>query len=94
MGKETILFKNEEKMSTGNAALLLRTLADKIEKGKVILEKGEKKLKLNIPSQLEVEVKAEKEEGRKRTTMKIEVELEWPLGDGKDTPAPGPMKIR
>ena len=92
MGKEVVLFKNEEKMSSGEAAALLRKIAQKIEKGEIVLERGKMTVNLSIPSQLEVEVKAEKETGKKKTTMKLEVELEWPLG-GSRTPA-GPLKIR
>jgi amphi-Trp domain-containing protein len=79
-------------MSSGEAAALLRKIAQKIEKGEIVLERGKKTINLSIPSQLEVEVKAEKETGKKKTTMKLEVELEWPLG-GSKTPA-GPLKIR
>ena len=92
MGKEVVLFKNEEKMSSGEAASLLRKIADKIEAGEIVLERGKKSVSLSVPSQLEVEVKAEKETGKKKTTMKLEVELEWPLGGLKA--AAGPMKIR
>ena len=92
MGKEVVLFKNEEKMSSREAASLLRQIADKIEVGEIVLERGKKSVNLSVPSQLEVEVKAEKETGKKKTTMKLEVELEWPLGGSKA--AAGPMKIR
>ena len=92
MGKEVVLFKNEEKMSSDQAASLLRRIAEKIEAGEIVLERGKKSVNLAVPSQLEVEIKAEKETGRKKTTMKLEVELEWPLGGAKT--AAGPMKIR
>ena len=92
MGKEVVLFKNEEKMSNKDAAALLRRIADKIEKGEIVLERGKKSVTLSVPSRLEVEVKAEKETGKKKTTMKLEVELEWPLGGSKEVV--GPMKIR
>ena len=92
MGREVVLFKNEEKMSGGEAAKLLRKIAKKIEMGEIVLEQGKKTVNLSIPSQLEVQIKAEKEMGRKKTIMKLEVELEWPLG-GRKEPA-GPMKIR
>jgi amphi-Trp domain-containing protein len=92
VGKEVVLFKNEEKMSSGEAASLLRRIAEKIETGEIVLERGKKSVNLSIPGQLEVEVKAEKETGKKKTTMKLEVELEWPLGGSKA--AVGPMKIR
>jgi amphi-Trp domain-containing protein len=92
MGKEVVLFKNEEKMSSAEAASLLRRIADKVESGEIVLERGKKSVRLTIPSRLEVELKAEKETGKKKTTMKLEVELEWPLGGSKETA--GPMKIR
>lgn len=84
MGKETVLFKYEEKMSSTEAASLVRTVADKIESGEILLEQGKKKVNLTIPSRVEVEVKAEKEVGRKKTTMKLELEIEWPLGGAKN----------
>ena len=92
MGKEVVLFKNEEKMSSREAASLVRKLAEKIEAGEIVLERTQKSVRLSVPSQLEVEVKAEKETGKKKTTMKLEVELEWPLEGSKA--AVGPMKIR
>ena len=92
MGKETVLFKNEEKVSNREAADLLRKLADKIEKGKVILSLGGKETVLKIPERVEVEVKAEREEGKKKTTKKLEVEIEWRVGD--KAKAHGPLKVK
>ena len=83
MGKETVLFRYEEKMSSAEAAHLVRKVADKIETGEIVLEQGKKKVNLAIPSRVEVQVKAEKEVGRKKTTMKLELEIEWPLGGVK-----------
>lgn len=66
MGKETVLFKLEEKMSRSSAATLLRQIADKIDAGKVKLFKGEQKgVTLKIPEKVELEIKAEKEAGKK-----------------------------
>lgn len=81
MGKEQVLFKSEEKMSSKNAAEILRAIADKIEKGKVVLVQGKNQTILKVPQKVEVEIKAEKETGRKKTTKKIEVEVEWVVGD-------------
>ena len=80
MGRETVLFKTEEKMSRGEAAELLRALADKVESGRVILQQGTKEVKLKISDRVELEVKAEKEVGRKRTKKKLELEIEWLVG--------------
>ena len=80
MGKEQVLFKTEEKMSAKDAAKVLRTIADKVEKGRVVLMQGNKKTTLKIPRQVEIEIKAEKEIGRKKTTKKLEIEIEWLVG--------------
>ncbi len=92
MGNEVVLFKSEEKMTRRDAAELLRTIADKIDKGKITLSQGKKKVELKIPGRVEVELKAEKETGKKKTTKKLEVEIEWLVG-GKDMKA-GPMKVK
>jgi len=84
MGKESVLFKNEEKMSTKKSAELLRVLADKIESGKVTLTQGKQEVTLKIPKMVEVEVKVERESGKKRTKKKIEVEIEWVVGSHSD----------
>lgn len=91
MGKEQILFKSEEKMSAKQAAKLLRTIADKVEKGKVVLAQGGKETTLKIPGQVEVELKAEKEIGRKKTTKKLEIEIEWRVGGDSQA---APVAIR
>ena len=93
MGKETILFKIEEKKSTQNVADILRDLADKLESGEVILKQGKKKVVLQIPDRVELEVKAEKEVGKKRVKKKIEFEIEWVVGDGKKAKTKKPFAL-
>ena len=86
MGKETVLFKTEEKMSRSLAADLLRQIADKLDKGNVKLLQGKHKaVTLKIPKQVEVEIKAEKEVGKRKTKKKLEFEIEWLVGGKKDT---------
>ena len=81
MGKETVLFKSEQKMSIGDAVVFLRKVADKLEKQQVILIQGDKEVTLNIPDRIELEVKAEKEVGKRKTKEKLEFEIEWIVGD-------------
>ena len=81
MGRETVLFKNEEKIDAKGAASFLRQLADKIEEGSVIFKRGKETVKLEIPSRVELEIKAEKEVGKKKTKKKLEVEIEWVVGE-------------
>ncbi|MEA2115966.1 MAG: amphi-Trp domain-containing protein [Thermodesulfobacteriota bacterium] len=85
MGRETVLFKTEEKMTRSAAADLMRRMADKIDSGKVILQQGKnKKVNLKIPGQVELQIKAEKEVGKRRTKKKLELEIEWLVGADKD----------
>ncbi|HLS12693.1 MAG TPA: amphi-Trp domain-containing protein [Flavobacteriaceae bacterium] len=88
MGKEIVLIKNEEKMSRQEAVKMLRTIADKLEEGKITLSQGNKEVTLVVPERVEVEIKAEKEEKRRKTTKKLEVEIEW-LVDGTDQASGG-----
>ena len=80
MGRETVLFKTEEKMSRSQAAEMLRAIAEKIENGQVILRQGTEEVKLKIPDRVELEVKAEKEVGRRHSRKKLELEIEWLVG--------------
>lgn len=80
MGKETILFKIEEKMDVQNVAAFLRDLADKIESRKVVLKQGQKQVKLKMPKTVELQIKAEREDGKRRSKKKLEIEIEWVLG--------------
>ncbi|HCY88294.1 MAG TPA: amphi-Trp domain-containing protein [Desulfobacteraceae bacterium] len=83
MGKETVLLKSEEKMSGQEAAKLLRDIADKVEKGRVVLTRGNEEVILELPERVEVGIKAEEEVGKSATKRKLEVEIEWKLGDPK-----------
>lgn len=92
MGKEIVLIKNEEKMSRQEAVKTLRTIADKLEDGKIILSQGNKEVELVVPERVEVEIKAEKEKKRRKTTKKLEIEIEWLVG-GSDE-ASGSLEIK
>lgn len=81
MGRETTLVKSEEKMTRGEAAEILRKIADRLDNGKIKLEQGKREVLLKVPERVELEIKAEKEEGKKRTKKKLELEIEWVVGD-------------
>lgn len=84
MGKEVVLFKSEEKKSTAEVAAFLRQLADRVEKGEVILRQGGDELALNLPGMVTLEVKAEEEtSGSGSVKHSLEVELEWQPGGEK-----------
>lgn len=78
MGKETRLFKSEERMARAAAAAFLRELADKVEGGEVVLRQGAEELTLTLPESLVLEVQAEDEDkGTRGIQHSLEVELAW-----------------
>jgi len=88
MGRETILFKSEEKKTAAEVAQTLRLVADKIESGSITLTQGDESLELTLPAAMTFEIKAEEEEGRSKTTRSLEFELEWGVGE-EEKPAGG-----
>ena len=80
MEKETVLFKSEEKKSSGEIADALRKIADKIDGGTMTLKKGTDEIKLEFPPNMVFELKIEEESGKKHKRS-FEIELEWIVGE-------------
>lgn len=80
MGKETVLFKSEEKKASSDIANTLRQIADKIDAGIMSLQKGPEEITIEFPKNMVIELKIEEELGRSRKKS-FEIELEWALGD-------------
>jgi amphi-Trp domain-containing protein len=76
MGRETVLFKTEEKKSAREISETLRLIADKIDAGTMTLSQGGDEVTVIFPATMEIQLKVEEEEG-KRLKKKFEVELEW-----------------
>jgi amphi-Trp domain-containing protein len=80
MGRETVLFKSEEKKSSIEIADALRKIADKIDDGTMTLKKGPDEIRLDFPPNMVFELKIEEESGRKHKKS-FEIELEWIDGE-------------
>lgn len=80
MGRETILFKSEEKKSAAEAAAILRVIAEKVESGRISLSSSDSEIDLVIPENITFEIKVEEEEGRTSLKRSLEVEIEWSEG--------------
>jgi len=81
MGRETRLFKSEERKTRGEVSDFLRQLADKIGSGEVVLRQGTEELTLTLPGHATLEVQAEDEEkGSRGIQHSLEVEIKW-FGD-------------
>jgi len=84
MGKETRLFKSEERKNRSDVSAFLHQLADKIEAGTVVLRQGQEELSLHIPHNVILEVQVEDEDKkRKGIQHSLEVEIKWFDADDK-----------
>lgn len=81
---KNILFKNQEYKTKEEAADTIRQLAQKIEEGKVVLQKGTEELVVDIPNKVEVEIKVD-EKHKGEVKRSLEIELEWKEGADKET---------
>ncbi len=82
MGKETRLFKSQERLSRDEVSAFLHQLADKIGQGQVILRRGKDEISLALPSSLVLEIQVEDEDKkRKGIQHSLEVEIKWFDGD-------------
>jgi amphi-Trp domain-containing protein len=89
MGRETVLFKSEEKKSRDEVVEILRLLAEKIASGRLNLSNDSGSVELELPANLTLEIKVEEETKRPNKVMplksrvkrSLEVELEWIEGE-------------
>ena len=92
MGKETTLFKSEERKSRAEICDFLRSLADRIEAGRVTLRKGGDEIVLEMPGQLVLDIKVEDEQKRSKGVQhSLEVELKW--WDGIESKGGGSLSL-
>jgi amphi-Trp domain-containing protein len=90
MGKETRLFKSEEKKNREEVSAFLSQLAGKISEGEVVLRRGQGEITLSIPNNLILEIQVEDEDkNRKGIQHSLELEIKW---FDEDSPA-GPLEL-
>ena len=78
MGRETRLFKTEERKSRSDVSEFLHQLADKISNGQVVLSQAAEEITLQLPHNLTLEVQAEDEDkGTKGIQHSLEIEIKW-----------------
>jgi amphi-Trp domain-containing protein len=90
MGKETRIFKSEERKTRDEVGSFLSQLATKISGGQVVLRRGQEEVSLQLPYNLILEIQVEDEDKkRKGIQHSLELEIKW-FDD--DSPA-GPMEL-
>jgi amphi-Trp domain-containing protein len=91
MGRETRLFKSEERKIRTDVSHFLHQLADKISNGTIVLSQGSEELVLQLPQNLILEVQVEdKEKGTKGIQHGLEVEIKWFDDDEQG----GPLELK
>ena len=87
MGKETRLFKSEERKSRTEVSEFLAQIAEKIASGEVVLRQGGEELALQFPRNLILEIQVEDEDKkRKGIQHSLEIEIKWFDDDAKGGP--------
>jgi amphi-Trp domain-containing protein len=90
MGKETRLFKSQDRKSRDEVSAFLTQLAEKISEGEVVLRRGQEEITLSLPYNLILEIQVEDEDKkRKGIQHSLELEIKW-FDD--DSPA-GPLEL-
>jgi len=90
MGKETRLFKSEERKNRADVSAFLHQLADKVAEGRVVLRQGQEEITLNIPHKLILEIQVEDEDKKSRGIQhSLEVEIKW----FDDDSSGGPLEL-
>jgi amphi-Trp domain-containing protein len=78
VGKETRLFKSEERKSRSDVGAFLHQLADKILEGQVVLRQGQEEITLQLPQNVILEIQVEEEDKKaKGIQHSLEVEIKW-----------------
>ena len=90
MGKETRLFKSEDRKNRDEVSAFLNQLAGKISEGEVVLRRGQEEIKLQLPYNLILEIQVEDEDKKSKGIQhSLELEIKW-FDD--DSPA-GPLEL-
>ena len=87
MGKETRLFKSEERKNRTEVGEFLVQIAEKIASGEAVLRQGGEELVLQFPNSLILEIQVEDEDKkRKGIQHSLEIEIKWFDDDAKGGP--------
>ena len=82
MGRETRLFKIEERENRSDVSVFLHQLADKVSAGELVISKGNEDIKLQLPQNLVLEEQVEDEDkGARGIQHSLELEIKWFDGD-------------
>ena len=76
-GKKTVHYKSKERMSRGDLATFLRSLADRVESGTVRLTSPNGEASLDLDESLELEVEYETKEKTGGPQHQLELEIQW-----------------
>lgn len=83
--RKRTLLKTKERRNRESVAGLLRELADSIEEGDIVLQRGEEEVSMPVADQVRLKIKAKEKEKKGGTTKRtLKLSLKWTDADMPD----------
>lgn len=83
--RKRTLLKTKERRSRESVATLLRELAESLESGDVVLQRGEEEVSMPVANQVRLKIKAKEKEKKGGTTKRtLKLSLKWTDADMPD----------
>jgi len=79
--KKTALFRSKELRDTASVAALFRDLADKLETGELVIQRGEQEVAMSVGDRVALKLKANEKKTKRGILRKLTVGLRWVEGE-------------
>jgi amphi-Trp domain-containing protein len=76
-GEKNVIHTSQEQMGRADLAAFLRSLADRIDSGRVVLTGGSGETPVDVPERVELEVEYQEKQKPKGMRYQLELEIEW-----------------
>lgn len=81
--KKSVLFRSKELRDTSNAAALLRDIADKMEKGELVIQQGDEKVVLSFGNRIGLSFLVTEKDGKRGKLRRMKLSLRWIEGEAE-----------
>ncbi len=81
MTRKPVLIKSKEWRTATDVAAFLRELADKIERGDVVLERGSDEVHVAIPDRVRFGIKVKRKQKKRGPKWSFKLNMKWTEGE-------------
>jgi amphi-Trp domain-containing protein len=81
--RKTTLLKTKERRDVQSVADFFRQLADKLEAGELVLQRGADEIRVAVPEQVMLGLKVKKKTKRRGLRHRLKIKLAWREGEGR-----------